>query len=347
MSNEITRGPEVEIKISAKDSELATSEGDYASSADEHNNSGLSENEDLESEDSSREYDPKTDEPKSPSKKLNKETKGRDLDLDLSDGGDLENEDKTLLGNSKVSLKDDSSSTSSENEVGFDDERTWDDLGNVPSLKGVYESKFANKEFIPSEYTSKSPTDIPNKAITRKMASKKGESMKTGTAATPDPPASELMLKLFPALKPKAKPESRAVPKYIPVQEGPGDSARSQLLKEKLVELETEIERFKMENASLARLREDKEKTLETLKKEVADFEQQKAKELARIEEYKKEEMKKLQKERKVFEKYASVARAMPDKKEREEIQVRAIGWLSRYCNLRRRCWGPFVTIGM
>ncbi|XP_040196492.1 centromere protein J isoform X2 [Rana temporaria] len=320
-SNEITKGPEVEIKISSKDSEPATSEGDYASSADEHNNSGLSENEDLESEDSSQEYDPKTVEPKGPSKKLNKETKGRDLDLDLSDGGDQENEDTTLLGNSKASLKDDSSSTSSESEVGFDDERTWDDLGNVPSLKGVYESRFTNKEFIPSEYTSKSPPDIPDKAITRKIASKKGESMKTGTAGTPDPPASELMMKLFPALKPKAKPESQAVSKNVPVQEGPGDFARSQLLKEKLVELETEIERFKMENASLARLHEDKEKTLETLKKEVADFEQQKAKELARIEEYKKEEMKKLQKERKVFEKYASAARAMPDKKEREEIQ--------------------------
>lgn len=323
-SNEITKGPEVEMKISSKDSEPATSEGDYASSADEHNNSGLSENEDLESKDSSPEYDPKTDEPKGPSKKLNKETKGRDLDLDLSDGGDQENEDTTLLGNSKASLKDDGSSTSSESEVEFDDERTWDDLGNVPSLKGVYESRFANKEFIPSEYTSKSPPDIPDnpdKAITRKIASKKGESMKTGTAGNPDPPASELMLKLFPALKPKAKPESQAVSKNVPAQEGPVDSARSQLLKEKLVELETEIERFKMENASLARLHEDKEKTLETLKKEVADFEQQKAKELARIEEYKKEEIKKLQKERKVFEKYASTARAMPDKKEREEIQ--------------------------
>lgn len=57
-------------------------------------------------------------------------------------------------------------------------------------------------------------------------------------------------------------------------------------------------------------------------RKEIADFEQQKAKELARIEEFKKEEMRKLQKERKVFEKYSTVARTFPDKKEREEIQV-------------------------
>lgn len=57
-------------------------------------------------------------------------------------------------------------------------------------------------------------------------------------------------------------------------------------------------------------------------RKEIADFEQQKAKELARIEEFKKEEMRKLQKERKVFEKYTTVARTFPDKREREEIQV-------------------------
>lgn len=222
-SNEITKRTGEEIKISSKDSEPATSEGDYASSGDEHNNSGLSGNEDLESEDSSREDDVKSDDLKGPSKRLNKETKGRDRDLDLSDGEDQENEDKTLLANdSKVSLKDDSSSTSSESEDGFDDERTWDDLGNVPSLKGVYEGSFANKEFSPSEYTSRSPKYVPDKAITRKVASKKGDPIKTRTAGTPDPPASELMLKLFPALKPKAKPESQAVSKSAPVQEGSG-----------------------------------------------------------------------------------------------------------------------------
>lgn len=50
-----------------------------------------------------------------------------------------------------------------------------------------------------------------------------------------------------------------------------------------------------------------------------------KSDELAKFEEYKKEENRKLQKERKLFEKHASAARAMPDKKEREEIQVRPL----------------------
>lgn len=219
--NEMTKGLGDEFKHSSKDSEPATSEGDYASSGDEHNNSDLSGNEDLESEDSSREDDPKTAELKGPSKKLIKETKGRDLDLDLSDGEDPDNEERTLLVNdSKVSVKDDGSSTSSESEVGFDDERTWDDLGNVQSLKGVYESSFAQKKFIPSEYSSRSPTHS-DKAVTRKIALKKGDTGKTGTPGTPDPPASELMLKLFPALKPKAKSEAQ-VSKPAPVHKGSG-----------------------------------------------------------------------------------------------------------------------------
>lgn len=57
-------------------------------------------------------------------------------------------------------------------------------------------------------------------------------------------------------------------------------------------------------------------------RKERLEFEQMKAEELAKFEEYKKEESRKLQKERKLFEKHASAARAIPDKKEREEIQV-------------------------
>lgn len=47
-----------------------------------------------------------------------------------------------------------------------------------------------------------------------------------------------------------------------------------------------------------------------------------KAVELAKFEEYKKEENRRLQKERRIFERHASAARAIPDKKEREEIQV-------------------------
>ncbi|KAK9402430.1 centromere protein J [Crotalus adamanteus] len=56
-------------------------------------------------------------------------------------------------------------------------------------------------------------------------------------------------------------------------------------------------------------------------RKEKSDYEHHKTQQLAQIEELKKEEARKLQKERKVFEKYAQAARAIPDKKERDEIQ--------------------------
>ena len=57
-------------------------------------------------------------------------------------------------------------------------------------------------------------------------------------------------------------------------------------------------------------------------RREHLEFEQTKVEETAKFDEYKKEENKKLQKERKLFEQHVSAARAIPDKKEREEIQV-------------------------
>lgn len=65
---------------------------------------------------------------------------------------------------------------------------------------------------------------------------------------------------------------------------------------------------------------------LSSPRKERLQFEQTKAEELAKFEEYKREQSGKLQKERKVFEKHLSAARAIPDKKEREEIQVTVRG---------------------
>ena len=45
-----------------------------------------------------------------------------------------------------------------------------------------------------------------------------------------------------------------------------GDNARSQVLREKVTELETEIEKFKAENTSLAKLRIERESALEKLR---------------------------------------------------------------------------------
>lgn len=133
----------------------------------------------------------------------------------------------------------------------------------------------------------------------------------------------------------------------------PGQNVQSRLLRERLAELEIEIDRFKKENAALSKLREENEKNQDILRspppprlwsfltrsdiymkmfalfffnhrRDRLEFEQMKAAELAKFEEYKKEEKGKLQKERRIFERHASAARAVPDKKEREEIQVRS-----------------------
>ncbi|KAE8627483.1 hypothetical protein XENTR_v10007020 [Xenopus tropicalis] len=251
-------------------------------------------------------------------KDMSKATKARDFDLDLSDGLD---ESTLLEGNSNDPLEDDHSPSLNTSHIDFDDERTWADLEDAENQPYAPQGN-GNKEFIPSDYTSKSPVPALDKTVKRKVASKKGDALKS--VAPSDhlgtPPTSDLVMKLFPALKPKPQNEAQ-LPKSAPEQEEAGDSVRSRLLREKLVELETEIERFKIENAAVAKRREDQEKAMESLRKDMAAFEQQKALELAKFEEFKKEEIKKLQKERKVFEKYASAARAVPDKREREEIQ--------------------------
>ncbi|XP_070572073.1 centromere protein J-like isoform X2 [Ptychodera flava] len=145
------------------------------------------------------------------------------------------------------------------------------------------------------------------------------------TASTP--PTSMLMTKLFPQLKPVASKEQtqqqhQQQRQLQAVNDRPlGDGVQSKLLKEKLAELETEIERFRTENALLLKLREEREKAMKSLQKEMKDFEKYKNEELQRIEEYRDEEMKKIKKEKKIFEKYQKAARAMPDKKEREDIE--------------------------
>jgi len=95
----------------------------------------------------------------------------------------------------------------------------------------------------------------------------------------------------------------------------------SSALREKLAQLEMEIQQFRSENAALATLHKEREQVVSQLKKEMAEFERQKADELQRLEEFKTEEIKKLKKERKVFETYQKAARAGPDRKDREEIE--------------------------
>ncbi|XP_014933251.1 centromere protein J isoform X1 [Acinonyx jubatus] len=277
---------------------------------------------------SSREDSPQVCDGKGPFRDTGiQEDQRRDVDLDLSDK-DYSSDESIIIESlkNKVSESSRRPSSVSMSKIDFDDERTWTDLEENSFKHDAVLGTEVTNGTPQTAYPNKSEICVPDKAIKRKIAPvKKGEDLRKSSRSTSPPPTSDLMMKFFPALKLKPKSDSHlgSEPKLNPSQDQPpGDSARSQVLREKVIELETEIEKFKAENTSLAKLRIERESALEKLRREITDFEQQKAKELTRIEEFKKEEMRKLQKERKVFEKYTTVARTFPDKKEREEIQA-------------------------
>nr|XP_042140857.1 centromere protein J isoform X2 [Peromyscus maniculatus bairdii] len=255
------------------------------------------------------------------------EDKWRDADLDLSDK-EYSSEESVIVESLKNKVSEPSRFPLSQdvNKIDFDDERSWTDLEENSYKHNVILRDEAIYGTPQTQYPNKSEVCVLDKTIKRKVAPvKKGEDFSKSDRSRSPPPPSDLMMKFFPSLKPKPKLDSHLEnePKLNMSQDQPpGDSVRSQVLREKVIELESEIEKFKAENTSLAKLRIERESALEKLRREIADFEQQKARELARIEEFRKEEARKLQKERKVFEKYTAAARTFPDKKEREEIQA-------------------------
>ncbi|CAH1801080.1 unnamed protein product [Owenia fusiformis] len=138
------------------------------------------------------------------------------------------------------------------------------------------------------------------------------------------PSTSKLMMKIFPSLKPpKVKPDQVQSNKQDTGQKvAPADGVQSKALRDKLQELEHEIERFRAENKALAEMKKRQEEGLRALKQESEDFQKMKDEELKKLQDFKAEEMKKLKHEKKVFEKYQKLSKAVPDKKEREEIEM-------------------------
>lgn len=133
----------------------------------------------------------------------NKESKNGDADLGLSD------KDCGALSKQKVRKATDdhrSMSCISGNKFEFDDERTWSDLDeNYVSID--LPEKYT-KTPLQMDFSIKNNTIVPDKAIKRKVASKKRDEMSKEPAVDSDsngPPVSNLMMKLFPSLKPKQK----------------------------------------------------------------------------------------------------------------------------------------------
>ncbi|XP_060074604.1 centromere protein J-like [Ylistrum balloti] len=168
-------------------------------------------------------------------------------------------------------------------------------------------------------------TTLKSKSPRKNLEQDKTKTGMAGAAGSDGtPPTSQLMTRLFPKLKPQPSKLQQLQEQKLSTNNSASssDGVQSKLLREKLSELEKEIEKFRSENANLEKLRKEREEGLTKLKKEIGDFEKEKNAELQRIQEYKKEEMKKLRHEKKMFEKYQKASRAIPDKKEREEIEM-------------------------
>ncbi|GFN76839.1 centromere protein j [Plakobranchus ocellatus] len=187
--------------------------------------------------------------------------------------------------------------------LGFDDESAWED--------GDDEDAFDNATTL--------------KTASSGSASSAAAAVGQSNGEPSTPPTSRLVSRLFPKLKPKPSVENTQKQQCLqeasaqPVNSGTG--VQSSILREKLKELDSEIERFRSENSNLEKLRREREEGLAKLKQEIENFQREKENELKRLEEFKAEEMKKLKRERKLFESYQKKLRSMPDKKEREEIE--------------------------
>ncbi|XP_064183923.1 centromere protein J [Anguilla rostrata] len=269
----------------------------------------------------------------SPSQGQYDKTSYQDAEGDFCGGGE-HNETGDLSNHNDSTLTEGQGQGSKDDRLVFDDDDTWNDLEDA----GNAEDSGSNDG---GGITHDPPGAESDRALKRKVATMKvPESAPQGNPAFRElepPPTSQLVAKLFPSLKPKPQPAPPPPPGPTGTAGDQGAGRQSRLLRERLAELEIEIERFRSENAALASQRLEREKALEALRKERAEFEQMKEEELARLEEFKKEETRKLQKERKVFEKHASAARAIPDKREREEIQALKQQLSSLQEELRRR----------
>ncbi|XP_044738183.1 centromere protein J [Chrysoperla carnea] len=95
---------------------------------------------------------------------------------------------------------------------------------------------------------------------------------------------------------------------------------KSDLLKKRLLELESEIQTFRKENSNLIKRRQEYDHLKRVLLKEKTEKEKLLADEKIRIDKYLEDEKRKIAREKMVFEKYVKDTKNQPNRKEREEI---------------------------
>lgn len=90
---------------------------------------------------------------------------------------------------------------------------------------------------------------------------------------------------------------------------------------EKIEELTKEIEKYKMENERVKKMRTKYEELLKQANKKEEEFQKQKENEIQEFEQWKEEERKKIRNEKKLQERQFKQLQNQPNRKEREEIE--------------------------
>jgi centromere protein J len=120
---------------------------------------------------------------------------------------------------------------------------------------------------------------------------------------------------------PEMKPQQQQQQQRKSLEENNVLSLNASLLKEKLHQLETEIDRFQRKNIELAKMKEKCECELRIAETARKAFEKEKNEELKRMRENHCEEMRKLKAEKKIFEQYKQSIKEGPDRRERDDIE--------------------------
>ncbi|KAG5282794.1 hypothetical protein AALO_G00034660 [Alosa alosa] len=202
-------------------------------------------------------------------------------------------------------------------EVEFDDDDTWADISqDAQQPERTLRRKVAGATGV--EWVSSEPDDEEREAHTH-----------TPTHTHP----SQLVAKLFPALQPKPRPTQVTQTSAQPIRNQESEGV-CEVMRERLVQLELEIERFRMETAELTRQKTSLATHHQELRKEKAEFEAKRSQTEAEWAEFKQAEMRKLQRDRKLFEKHSAATRSTHTSAQREEMQVLK----QQLCDLREEC---------
>jgi hypothetical protein len=202
-------------------------------------------------------------------------------------------------------------SSSGQTKYDFNDNSVWLDQ-TVANKNNVYENE--EKEEKGKVNKLKASEDTSNNTQMSALINKLFPSIRNSNTQKPDVAFETAKVVTEP---PQAPPTSRQSTAAV------NSSATSNVLvKEKLKQLEAEIEKFQEKNVEIDRLKEKLQAEIKLAETSRRMASKQKEEELARLKELHEEEVRKFRLEKKVFEQYKQSMKDMPTRKERDEIDV-------------------------